>query len=246
MQHVRLNIYNRRITTMRILDSAIGWLAPPICIVCGSEGSVLCEVCASVEILTFGEKCWGCGIVSERAATCPRCRRSGSPRFVWITTDYESTAKALVSAYKFGHQRAAAKALSKLMVETFLQFNADKEIDMKDYLLIPLPTATSRVRQRSFDHTALMAREIGLELKLRISTCLRRLDQSRQLGAKRDVRASQLKNNLYIVNGFKIKGRNIVLLDDVITSGATITEAAKTLRWAGAKSVNSLVFAKKL
>lgn len=231
---------------MCILDSMIGWLAPPICICCGQEGQTLCGICKETELLPFGAKCWHCGAASVDAAACERARRVGSPKFIWIATDYESTAKELVRTYKFGQQRSVCVPIADAMLQTLLDFNSDEDIAKKDWIIVPVPTATSRVRQRGFDHTSLLAREIAINLKAEVRKPLGRLGQSRQLGAKRNDRLTQLGDKFYVKNPAAVHGRNILLIDDVITTGATIIEAAKTIRLTGAKSVSALVFAKRL
>lgn len=224
----------------------IGWLAPPVCITCGEEGRVLCRVCTQLEILPFGGKCWHCGSISKDAIACPAARRHGSPKSVWVVSDYASTAKQLILAYKFKHQRSAAVPIAAAMVQTLLEFNSDKDLNLKNYLLVPVPTASSRVRQRGFDHTASLSREIGHRLKSPIGRYLFRSGQSRQVGAKKIERLRQLESMFYVKQPKNIRGRNILLIDDVITTGATINAAARTLKAAGAKSVDALVFTKKL
>jgi ComF family protein len=159
---------------------------------------------------------------------------------------YENTAKDLVQRLKFNHQRVAADSIAKVMTATFLNFNPEWLIQKKKYLIVALPTATTRVRQRGFDHTALVAEQISGQLKAENKNSLQRLGQSRQVGAKRYLRTRQLKEMFYVAQPIAVKGRNILLIDDVVTTGATLQEAARTLRQAGARSVDALVFAKKL
>jgi competence protein ComFC len=231
---------------MSVLDQAIGWLAPADCAGCGAEGSALCDACAFTEILPYGERCFGCGRISRRSQTCSACRSHNSPNFVWVGTHYENTAKDLVQRLKFNHQRVAADSIAKVMTATFLNFNPDWLIQKKKYLIVALPTATTRVRQRGFDHTALVAEQISGQLKAENKNSLQRLGQSRQVGAKRYLRTRQLKEMFYVAQPIAVKGRNILLIDDVVTTGATLQEAARALRQAGARSVDALVFAKKL
>lgn len=233
-------------TVMRVLDSIIGWLAPPVCIACGHEGQTLCFICSQIEILPFGNKCWHCGSISSGTFACSIARRGDSPKSVWVVSDYESTAKKLITLYKFNHQRSAAMPIAAAMARTLLEFNSDKNLTLKNYLLIPVPTASGRLRQRGFDHTMLLSREIGFNLKMPIERRLFRSGQSRQVGSKRAERLRQLEAVFYVKNPKNIRGRNVLLIDDVITTGATINAAAKTLKAAGAKSVDALVFAKKL
>ena len=111
---------------------------------------------------------------------------------------------------------------------------------------MPLPTATSRVRQRGFGHSELLAKTIAANLKLEYSSGLRRLGQSRQLGARREDRLIQLANSFAVKNPKRVAGRKILLVDDVLTTGGSLISAAKTLKAAGTQQVTALVFAKRL
>lgn len=231
---------------MSVLDSVIGWIAPPQCISCGREGSTLCLGCSISEIVPYGEQCWLCNARSLGGRTCAKCRAGGSPRFVWVTTNYSGAAKELVKIYKFGHQRAAANSLSDLMLQTLFDFNDERSVTKLDYLIVPIPTATTRVRQRGFGHSELLARVLSHKIALQNAPALGRLGQTRQLGSKRSDRLKQPEGNYFIRLPRIIEGRNILLVDDVVTTGATIREATRVLRKAGAKRIDALIFAKRL
>lgn len=231
---------------MSVFEAAIGWLAPPVCIGCGEEGSALCEACLAAEVIPFGGRCWRCGSLSNRSRTCDRCRAAGTPRHVWVSTDYETLAKKLIAAYKFGHLRAAAQPISLIMSETFLGFNSEEQIKKTGYLIVPVPSATSRIRERSFGHAELLAKSISKKLGFQYVQALGRIGQNRQVGSTRGSRLSQTAGTYFIKQAHKVKGRNILLVDDVITTGATLRAATQTLRAAGAKQIDSLVFAKRL
>jgi ComF family protein len=225
---------------MSVLEAPIGWLAPPDCLVCGLEGDVLCESCSTSEIRPFGERCWRCNSLSPNSRTCVKCRSAGPLSFVWISTNYEAQAQQLVRRYKFGHLRAAATSLARIMVNSLPeQFDTN-------FMVVPLPTATSRIRERGFGHSELLAKTIASELRVEYSNCLRRLGQSRQLGSKREDRLSQLSNSFAVKNHQAVAGQTILLIDDVLTTGGSLSSVAKTLKAAGAKQVNALVFAKRL
>jgi ComF family protein len=116
----------------------------------------------------------------------------------------------------------------------------------KDYLIVPVPTAASRRRQRGFGHTELLAKHIAWQLKLERREVLRRLGHTRQLGSSREQRLHQLKDSFVVQRQSTVKGRKILLIDDVVTTGGTIISAAQVLRQAGAASVHALLFAKRL
>ncbi|MBX4197628.1 hypothetical protein KW801_03695, partial [Candidatus Saccharibacteria bacterium] len=87
-----------------------------------------------------------------------------------------------------------------MMADTFLDITGSNGIITHDYLVVPLPTATSRVRQRGFGHSELLAKTVACRLRLEYSSALARLGQSRQLGAKRDDRLMQLADKFAIKN----------------------------------------------
>lgn len=223
-----------------VLDSLIGFVAPAECLGCGAEDYVVCEACAAAEIIDYGEHCAFCGALSPASRTCVKCR-PGSPRYVWVTTNYEGLARRALGRYKFGQLRAAADNIAGLMSETFNGYNPEI-----GYLVVPVPTATARRRQRGFDHASVLARKIAVNLNMNSADALGRLGQSRQLGAKRETRLRQAEGKYYVRLPELVEGQNILLVDDVITTGATLRAATKALRRAGAKRVDSLVFAKRL
>lgn len=230
---------------MSLLEAVIGLVAPAQCISCGDEGVVLCPACSAAEIIAYGERCWSCGTVSQGGRTCPRCRKS-SPRFVWLSTNYEGAAKKLINVYKFSGQRAAAASLAAIMAETLADFLSEAELSKLNYLIVSIPTATSRRRHRGFGHAELLTKQIGRRTNLEPISALGRLGQSRQVGARRDIRLKQAEGKYYVCLPYLIKDRNILLIDDVVTTGATLRAATKTLRQAGAKRIDALVFAKRL
>jgi len=202
----------------------------------------LCQTCSTSVITPFGERCWHCNQLSPGSRTCDKCR-PGSPGHVWITTNYEAAAREVVKAYKFGHQRAAADSLAHLMAATFWQINPTPPAD---YLVVPIPTATSRIRERGFDHAHQLARSVARKLKMPSYNALGRLGQNRQIGAPRSVRLAQPADNYFVRQPKQIQNQSILLVDDVLTTGATLRATTKILRAAGAARVDALIFAKRL
>jgi ComF family protein len=152
----------------------------------------------------------------------------------------------MIQIYKFAHQRVAANSISELMAETFLTYNSAEDLANNNYLVVPVPTATSRVRQRGFDHSTLLAGMVAKRLNLKSSKAMIRLGQSRQVGKTRTERFRQAEGRYLVIKSKEVLNRNILLVDDVVTTGATLSSAAKALRSAGAKKLDALVFAKRL
>jgi ComF family protein len=118
-----------------------------------------------------------------------------------------------------------------------------KVLDTDECLLVPVPTATDHVRQRSYDQAKLLARALSRLSGLRYADCLRRLGQTHQVGASRRQRLIQLRTLFYIKKPRQVRGAKILLIDDVVTTGATLEAAADVLTMAGAKEVGAITFA---
>lgn len=223
---------------MLITEKLINVLAPHTCIGCGLEGSILCNWCRGEAIFPLPPRCYRCKALSSDYRVCPKCRSISQLRHVWVSTEYSGIVKDLVRAFKFERAQAATVVIANLMTEV-LPFMAS------DTLLLPIPTATSRLRQRGYDHALLLAKAISRKTGLPYQTALARLGQSRQVGAKRDIRLKQLGDSFIVKDARGIYGREIVLVDDIVTTGGTLEAAARILKHVGAKSVSAIVFAQK-
>lgn len=223
---------------MSLFENAIAWLSPPDCIGCGHEGSILCENCLN-RLPPFGERCWSCSALSQNSKTCKACRRPGSPDRVWVATDYRDQAAELVKRFKFSHNRSAALPISLAMAKSLGSQDAD-------LIIVPVPTATGRIRQRGFDHASLLAKKLSRLTGYEINMGLKRIGQSRQVGAKRDARLKQLDEKFFVSKPDKIAGKHFLIIDDVLTTGSTLLACSKILRKNGARHVDALVFTKKL
>ncbi|MDL2341577.1 MAG: phosphoribosyltransferase family protein [Patescibacteria group bacterium] len=110
-------------------------------------------------------------------------------------------------------------------------------------IVVPLPTATSRVRQRGYDQAALLARNYSKLTGLSCLPCLARVGQQHQRGASRQQRLEQLQRAYRVKRRFSLAGASVLLVDDVTTTGASLRAAADTLLRAGATQVSAIVFA---
>lgn len=223
---------------MFVLERLISVIAPHSCLVCGQEGSLICADCASDATIRLPSRCYVCKMVTNNFAVCERCKPKSRLRHVWVSAEYNGLAKGLIQFYKFERGQAGAKVIAGQMAENVSLLNGRP-------LLVPVPTATSRLRARGYDHTKLLAREIARLTGLHYQGLVGRLGQSRQVGARREDRLKQLDSAFYVKRPELINGESIILIDDVVTTGGTLESIAKALRRAGAKSVNAVVFAQK-
>lgn len=193
-------------------------------------------MCVLDACLPVPERCFCCKKLMYDFATCLNCRRNGAPSHVWVRTEYLDAAKKLVYYLKFKSARIAALSIAELMAEALPQIP-------NDTVIVPIPTASKRQRQRGFDHTALLARELSKRTGIYWEQILARSGQRRQVGATREQRLTQLEGAFMAKKS--LKGMSILLLDDIVTTGGTLEMAARELRQAGAVRVDAIVFAQK-
>jgi ComF family protein len=222
-----------------MLDLVISLIAPHRCIKCSALGSLLCDICAIDAFTALPVRCWRCKQLSRQSKTCQTCYRASNLRYVWAVSSYEGAAKELVELLKFKNARAAAKIIA-------LQI-AQKLPDLPPRtIVVPLPTATRRIRQRGYNQAALIAKELARNHSLRYYDVLLRSGQSRQVGANRSLRQKQLYGAFMVKNNHKaVSNHPILLVDDVLTTGSSLIEATRVLRAAGHKEISAAVFCQK-
>jgi ComF family protein len=121
-----------------------------------------------------------------------------------------------------------------------------KLIKDRQAIIVAVPTATTRVRQRGYDQTKLLARHIAKQARMLWIDCLARSGQAHQVGSGKDERLAQLKSALRVTQERFIRGAHIILIDDVITTGATLETAAEVLKEAGAAHIEAIAFARAI
>ena len=219
---------------MSLFDKLLSLLAPHECLGCGAQGDLICNDCAT-KLPTITERCYRCRRLSSNNLTCSKCRKQSKLTCVKVSTIYSGLAKDLVWKLKFSGAQAAAKSMANIMSQ---QIESSRNM-----IIVPVPTATSRVRQRGYDQAVLLAKELAKQTGLKYVSCLSRTNQAHQVGAGRSQRIKQLSDAFRATKLELIADAQILIIDDVITTGATLESAALILKKAGAKRVDALVFA---
>lgn len=199
----------------------------------------MCRQCMEFEIPNVPSRCYRCQQATKEFATCPNCRRNTSLRHVWVRCLYEGPSSQLLLAFKFERVRAAYLPLAEALTGTM-------PLIAQDTVVMGVPTVTGRIRERGYDHVRLITRHFATTSKLIWATPVVRSGQVHQFGSSRLVRRKQLENSFHVVQAELIRGKKILLLDDVLTTGATLETLASVLKAAGAKQVDAVVFAQKL
>lgn len=221
---------------MHVLEQIISVIAPHTCVRCDQDGRLVCADCWPEITPKLPSRCYACNSLSVDSKTCKKCRRASKLAHVWVRTAYDGFAKELIHGLKFERKRSAAEVIAAFLAEV-----DTKKAD--SMLIVPVPTATSRRRQRGYDQAELIARSYSQQTNQSYAPLLLRDGQSRQVGADRKTRKDQLKQAFWVTNAQRVVDAEVLLIDDVITTGATLEAAAEVLKRAGAKQVNAVVFA---
>ncbi len=201
--------------------------------------------------LLFPNKCLGCG--KENMVLCPDClARIDYPTLsktknVLAATDYnDELAKRAIWLLKYRGIKQLAEPLAELIKQRSL-----KNIKIKDSIFIPIPLSPKRLRERGFNQAELIAKYLTSDVGGKNIGCLltnvlyKTRETSSQVSVRdKKKRLDNLKESFGVKNQELIKDKNIILIDDVSTTGTTIAEAKKVLREAGAKSIVALVVAR--
>jgi len=219
---------------MNIFDQLTGLIAPHECLGCGAEATLLCDSCGQ-KVPKLPSRCYVCHKLTEDYRTCDACRRHSPLYQVIAFCNYEGTPKELVHILKFGRAQAAAKDVAAMLSRLLTPGS--------NIVITYAPTTGKRVRQRGYDQAKLIAKTLADKNNLTYGRALSRKGVSRQVGQNRNVRKEQMKYAFDCTNVKLIKNKHVLLVDDVLTTGATCESAATVMLAAGARRVSVIVFA---
>ncbi len=216
---------------------------PSQCAVCHAwPAQPVCEAC----VARFAQprpRCQTCALpVPAGVERCGACIKEAPPLDLCLAAvPYEYPWSGLITRYKFGASPGWSAALALLMRSTPW---AEPALDAADQVL-PLPLSRERLRQRGFNQALELARTLAPG-KVESALLQRLRDTPAQSALPRDQRLRNVRGAFGVVPGKEghVAGRRVVLVDDVMTSGATLFAAARALRAAGASHITGLVLAR--
>lgn len=215
------------------------------CNLCGRElksysRSGLCAVCEEKLPLNDGDICLTCGRrCSSETPYCLECQHNSRVfEFARSPFVYEGEAKRLIEKYKFFNARYLSKYFVNYLVDTYLKFPFNAE------LALAVPLSETAKRKRGYNQSELLAKDFAKRLKLEFSDkALTKIKETKkQVGLSKSERQQNL-SGAFAANGDIVNGRNVLLIDDVLTTGATANECSRALLKAGANRVQVLVVA---
>lgn len=205
---------------MGVVSTVLDLLFPPKCAFCR-------------QVLKWGQNgvcgdCWDktAGEFSQiRGTFCARCA---------VSLSYQGNVKKAIHRFKFGDQPGLATGFGKILARTIGQ-----ELAGTYDLISWIPVSEKRLRQRGYDQAMLLSEAAALELQEVALETLKKTQDNTQQSTIQDPkqRKNNVKNVYEATDPDLIRGKRILLIDDVITTGATMEEAARTLLRAGASQV---------
>jgi ComF family protein len=229
----------------RLAGRAVDGLLAQDCLLCGqaSGGEILCAACAGDLPRLSARHCPRCALPTVSGETCGSCL-AHPPHYdrTFAVFDYAFPLDKLIQVFKYGHRLALAACLGRELA----RLARESELASMAGLVVPLPLHPVRLRERGFNQALELARPVAgaLGLPLDFRVCLRIRHTPAQAGLPWKQRKKNMRGAFHCAH--EISGQRILLVDDVMTTGASLDECARTLKRHGAAEVTLLVVARTL
>lgn len=221
-----------------MLNQLLDSLYPRICVLCGSSETTdkdICHSCLS-DLVINDSSCTQCAVplpfVTE-SQVCGNCLKN-KPYFdaSWSAFVYAQPLEWMIQQLKFNAKLSYANLLSNLALSHLPEMGEQPDC------IIPIPLHNKRLKQRGFNQALELLKPIANSLKIKIDnqSCQRLTHTSSQTGLKAKLRQKNIKNAFSYKN--KNKYQYVILFDDVVTTGSTTNELARTLKREGVKRVD--------
>ncbi|MDD5190837.1 MAG: ComF family protein, partial [Dehalococcoidales bacterium] len=230
-----------QLTNLR--GAALNLLFPQYCLGCGKEESFICSDCSRNLPYIFCATCPTCGAPQTNGVTCARClERHPEIDGIQAPFRFEGVIREAIHQLKYQNLRAIAPGLA-VFIQEFLE---DHPVEAD--LLVPVPLHPKRLRERGYNQSALLTRELGglLHLPVDEKSLVRRHYVSPQARTRSVSERFQNVMNLFECSPAVVYGKSVIIMDDVTTSGATLNACAAALKKAGAIRVLGLALAKEI
>ena len=216
---------------------------PSRCAVCGAwPARPLCDACV-VRFAGLRHRCRTCALpLPDRVDTCGACVQEPPPfDACYAAVAYAYPWSGLVGRFKFGGEPGWAQALAERMAAV----PGVREEVLRADLVLPVPLAPRRLAERGFNQALLLARALARD-KTESQLLLRLRETDSQTALDRKTRRANVRDAFGIepLRAPELKGKAVVLVDDVMTSGASLHAAAAAVRQAGAARVAAVVLAR--
>lgn len=217
------------------IESIISLIAPDECKYCHKEGQAICKNCFAEHIAIRSPACFWCNTLTQDGLTCARCKRKTAITGATVQFRLQDNLRECIFELKYyGNQ-----SLANMFAEQISLNSKQQDYDLVTYV----PATGNSYRKRGYNQAQLLAKAIAKRYDIPCRELLLRTQHIDQIGLSRSERLLAVQDN-FIAKG-NYKGKSILLVDDVITTGATLNECALQLKKVGAKQVWGVAIAKK-
>lgn len=228
----------------------LDFVFPPQCCVCGAglaqDERTVCESCWYGIPLIGDQHCVRCGVPSNgQPDGCAHCASlKWSFRYTRVLAPFEDTARQLIHALKYRRKRSLGPRLGGLLAAALRDDVRFGRVD----LVLPVPLHRARLKERGYNQSDLLARSLGEALGKPVLADA--LIRTRNTSAQTQLNAQERRAN--VAGAFRVRhpeqvaGKHLAVVDDVLTTGATLDACSQALLAAGAQSVFAVVVARPL
>ena len=236
------------LSPLRSLSWLLDFCYPGQCAACGStydSAAVFCTACESaMQDLFDAPACERCAMpLTTAGSPCPYCHGKGPPLLDRVVSLglFKEPLKAAIHRAKY----ARRWGLAELLADRLLHQNGVAELVCESDVIIPVPLHPSRQRERGYNQADVIARHVGSRLRRTVREPVERLihTETQTHLHSRAKREENLREAFALVSPKVVRGRRVLLVDDVMTTGATLRSLARALRPAEPASVSALVLA---
>lgn len=215
------------------------------CVFCGTEVSgeiAVCEKCYKTLPFIRGKSCLKCGGHVLEEDVCIDCAKN-EHEFVrnFAVFDYDGVLRDKILSFKQAGRKHIGYALSWFVYEKFMSLGIDFDA------VIPMPISKERRKERGFNQADILVGNIEEMTGLVNKDIIKKVKNTpHQTGLSRENRQTNLDSAFVVPDKSLVKGKTLLVVDDIYTTGATLSEVASTLNRAGAKAVYGLTLARTL
>lgn len=232
--------------------SIFDFIFPKKCVNCRKTDDYLCQNCFIYLSFDTNSLCLVCNRASFNNLTHPKCISKYSIDGCFSALAYNKTAQKLIYNFKYKPYLSDLKHfLSDLFYESIIQNeNFQRQIQAGEWIFVPIPLYSSKLRKRGYNQSEILAKELSKKFGFSTQNLIKRTrDTKTQFKLKKEEREENMKEAFEILNhpsassGFR-KNCSIFLVDDIVTTGSTLKEAANILKRNGANKVFGLTLAR--
>lgn len=227
----------------RFKNLVLDWLFPKRCVACGAPEVFVCADCLTQIKSPETDLCFLCNSHNGGKGICALCAEQSFLNEIYVVGAYSGTIlEKVIHSLKFNFIEELAKILANLLFDLIKK--KDLVTRLKQGFVVPIPLHRRRELERGFNQSALIANGLvdylALDIEAKLLKRIRYTTQQAKLA-----RAERLTNmtDAFQVNAAELKDKEVFLIDDVLTTGATLNEAARVLKAAGARKVIALALA---